>query len=138
VFPDEFKQCGVRLDRELAGPGPGRRHVPCQGQAAGPEMQHAQRLPGRCRQVDQVPEPVHVLELQVFRVLKVDVRLRCSVHQQRPPTGPPRVADKLGHPGINVLPDSAPPPFPMRHLPIIGRTSGGPLTPRDAQSSIAW
>jgi hypothetical protein len=32
-------------------------------------MQHAQRLSGRRRQIDEVPEPPHVLELEMPRVV---------------------------------------------------------------------
>ena len=103
--PDEVGQRDVGLDRQLAGPRPGRRHVPRQGQASCSEVQHAQWLPGRRRQIDQVPEPPHVLELQVLRIIEVNVRLRGSVHQQRPGPGPVRVTDKLNEARIDVLPD---------------------------------
>lgn len=69
-------------------------------------MQDAQRLPGRRRrQVYQVPEPPHVLELQVLRVIEVNVRLRGAIHQQRPGPGPVTVSDKLGEARIDALPD---------------------------------
>ena len=93
--PDKLKQRGIRLDRQLVGARPGHRQVTGQGQAAAAEVQHAQRLPGRRRQVDQVPEPAHVLELQVPGIVEVHVRLRCAVHQERPGPGPVRVGDQL-------------------------------------------
>jgi hypothetical protein len=36
-------------------------------------VQHAQRMAGRRSQVHQVPDPPHVLELQVLRITEVDV-----------------------------------------------------------------
>ena len=107
-LPDQFRQRGVRLDRHLAGTGPGRGHVPRQGQAARPEVQHAQWLAVRRRQVDQVPEPPHVLELEVPRVIEVDMGLRSAVHQQRPSPGAVRIDDKLGGARIGARPDGRP------------------------------
>jgi hypothetical protein len=80
-------------------------------------VQHAQWLPGRCSQVDQVPKPPHVLELQVLRIIEVNVRLRGTVHQQRPGPGPARISNKLNHARIDVLPDdrAATAMLPVRH-----------------------
>jgi len=58
-------------------------------------MQHAERLAGRCRQVDQVPQPPHVLKLQMQRVIKIDMGLRDAVRQQHPRARPVEVADEL-------------------------------------------
>jgi hypothetical protein len=71
-------------------------------------VQHAQRLAGRCRQIDQVPEPPHVLELQVPGVIEVNVRLRGSVHQQRPGPGPVRVTDQLHKARLGTSPGGRP------------------------------
>jgi hypothetical protein len=71
-------------------------------------VQHPQRLSGRCRQIDQVPEPTHVLELQVPRVVEVNVRLRGAVHEQRPGPGPVRVTDKLDDARLGTSPGSRP------------------------------
>jgi hypothetical protein len=106
--PDKFRQRGVRLDRQLAGAGPGRRHVPGQRQPAAAQVQHPKRLPGGPGQVDQVPDPPHVLELQVQRIIKVNVGLRDAIHQQRPGPRPVRVTGKLHHPRAGLLPDGRP------------------------------
>ena len=58
-------------------------------------MQHAERLTGRRRQVDQVPQPPHVLKLQMQRVIKIDMGLRDAVRQQHPRARPVEVADEL-------------------------------------------
>jgi hypothetical protein len=80
-------------------------------------VQHAQRLSCRCRQVDQVAEPLHVVELQVPRVVEVDVRLRGAVHQQRPRAGPVGVADQLGGARLRAGPvgRTAPALLPVCH-----------------------
>ena len=103
--PDQFHQRGIRLRCELAGAGPGRRHVPGQGQPPAPQMQHPQCFRGRRRQVDQVAEPPHVLELQVLRIVEVNVGLRGAVHQQGPAPGPVPVTDELGDARVDALPD---------------------------------
>jgi len=71
--PDKLRQRGIRLHRQLAGSGPGCRHVAGQGQAAAAQVQYPQRLPGWRGQVDQMPDPPHVLELQVLRIIKVNM-----------------------------------------------------------------
>jgi len=58
-------------------------------------MQHAERLAGRRRQADQVPQPPHVLKLQMQRVVKVDVGLRDAARQQHPRARPVEIADDL-------------------------------------------
>jgi hypothetical protein len=42
-----------------------------------------------------VPEPTHVLELQVPGIVEVNVRLRRAVDHERPGPGPVRVGDQL-------------------------------------------
>ena len=58
-------------------------------------MQHAERLAGRSGQVDQVPQPPHVLELQMQRIIKIDMGLRDAARQQHPRARPVEVADEL-------------------------------------------
>ena len=58
-------------------------------------MQHAQRIAGRRGQVDQVPQPPHVLELQMPRVIKIDIGLRNAADQQHPRARPVEVTDEL-------------------------------------------
>ena len=58
-------------------------------------MQHAQRRPARCGQVDDVPEPAHVLELQVPRIIEINVGLQDAADQQHPGAGPVQVAEQL-------------------------------------------
>ena len=79
-LPDHADERGVAVHRELPGSRPGRCHVPRQGQAAAAQMKYSQRLAGGRREVDQVAEPPHVLELQVARVVEVDVGLRKAVY----------------------------------------------------------
>ena len=95
--PDDVDERGVAVHRELPGPRPGRRHVPRQGEAAAAEMQNPERLPGGRHEVDQVPEPPHVLELEIARVVEVDMGLREAVHQQRPGRAAVRIAHELDH-----------------------------------------
>ena len=91
--PDDTHKRGVAVHRELPGSRPGGRHVPRQGEAAAAKMKYPQRLAGGRREVDEVPEPPHVLELQVARVVEVDVGLREAVYQQRPRRAAVRIAD---------------------------------------------
>jgi acyl-CoA synthetase (AMP-forming)/AMP-acid ligase II len=72
----------VWFDDALAGAGPGHRQVPGQRPGSAAEVQHVQRS-GR-GQIGEVPEPADVLELQVGRIVQVDVGLRGAVDQQRP------------------------------------------------------
>ena len=91
--PDQIHQRAVDLDGQLRRARPGGRHVAGQGERPGPQVQHAQRLPGRRGRVDHVPDPPDVLEVQVAGVLQVHVRLRHPVdhqHPRRPPVGVPQ------------------------------------------------
>jgi hypothetical protein len=92
---DELGNGGLGLDGQLTGSWPGRRHVPGKRQAAATEMQDLQRLPGRPGEVDDMPEPPHVLEFQVLRVIEIDVRLRRAVYQQHPRPWPVQVAEQF-------------------------------------------
>ena len=51
------------------------------------------------------PSAAHVLELEVGRVVEVDVALRGAVDQQRPGRRAVRVADQLGAPVVDLGPD---------------------------------
>jgi hypothetical protein len=55
-----------------------------------------------------VPDPPHVLELQVQRIIKVNMGLRDAIHQQRPGPRPARVTSKLHHPRAGLLPGGRP------------------------------
>jgi hypothetical protein len=98
--PDEPPEGLVHLDGHLPGGRPGQRHVAGQREGSGAQVQHLQRLTRGRRQVDQVPEPPDVLEVEVAGVVKVDVRLRDAVDQQHPCRPPVGVAQELGPPGI--------------------------------------
>ena len=108
--PDEPGHLRLGLGRQLARAGPGRGHVPGQRQAAAAQMQHPQRLTGRRGQVDQVPQPAHVLELQVPRILEIDMGLRDAAHQQYPRGGRPRSPTSSTGPPTPGPPGSGPVP----------------------------
>ena len=93
---DELGERAVELHDGLGRAGAGRGHVAGQRPRAAAEVQRAQRRVGRRAEVDQVTDPPDVLELQVRRVVEVDVALRRAVHEQRPAVRPVRVADELG------------------------------------------
>jgi hypothetical protein len=94
--PDQLDQRGVDVHGQLRRARPGRRHVPGQGERPRAQVQHAQGLARRRHRVDDVPQPPHVLEVQVARVIQVDVRLRDAVHQQHPRRPPVGIAQQLG------------------------------------------
>ena len=81
---DEPPEGLVHLD----GARPDRRHVADQCQGPGTQVQHVQRLTLRRRQVDYVPQPSDVLELQVPGIVEIDVRLGDAIDQQQPPRPP--------------------------------------------------
>src|SRR5690606_11986444 len=54
---------------------------------------------------DDVAEAALVLEGEVPRVVRVDVRLRGAVDQQRPGPGPLPVGQELGEPAVDALGD---------------------------------
>ena len=64
-------------------------------QRAAAEVQHAQRLTGRERQVGDVPDPADVLELQVTGVGEVDAALRDAVDEQQPRIRSVEIGDEL-------------------------------------------
>ena len=96
LAPDQVDQRGVGVDGQLGRARPGGRDVPGQRQGPGAQVQHAQLLAGRCCRVDDVPQPPDVLEVQVARVVQVDVRLRDAVDQQHPRGRPVGVPQQLG------------------------------------------
>ena len=65
-------------------------------------MKHPERLARLGREVDEVPEPAHVLEVQVLRIVKIHIRLRRAVDQQDPPRGPISVPQELGRAGVDL------------------------------------
>jgi hypothetical protein len=81
---DEPPEGLVHLDGHLPGARPGRRHVADQRQGPGAQVQHVQRLTFRRRHVDEVPQSPDVLELQVPRIVEIDMRLRDAIDQQHP------------------------------------------------------
>jgi len=101
---DEPPEGLVHLDGQLRRTRPGRRHVADQRQGPGAQVQHVQRLTLRRRHVDQVPQPPDVLELQVPRVVEIDVRLRDAIDQQHPRRLPVRIPEQLGEPVAGVHP----------------------------------
>ena len=106
--PDQINQGRIGVHGQLPGPGTGRRHVPGQGECPAAEMQDPQRLPGRCGEVGQVPEPPHVLELQVLRVVEVYMGLRDAIHPQGPGPRPVSVGHELGHARRDICLDGLP------------------------------
>lgn len=84
MLGDELGQRTVHFDHLLPRTGAGARQVPGQGETATAQVQHVQRFAGVCDHVQQVRDPLHVLELEVRRVLEVDVRLRGTVESEQP------------------------------------------------------
>ena len=131
---DQPDHLGVGLHGDLAGAGPGRRHVPGQRQAAAAQVQHPQRRPGRGGQVQQVAQPPHVLQLQVPRIVQVDVGLRDAAGQQHPGPGAVRVGQQLEGGRFRVIRhDHHCPPRRTARLP--GRPGTGQRAPRSARGA---
>ncbi len=95
VGPDELDERGIVVHGQLPGAGTGRRDVPGQCQRPGAKVQDAQRRTGRRRGVDHVAQPPDVLELQVLRVIEINVRLRHPVGQKRPGLRPVPVTHQI-------------------------------------------
>jgi hypothetical protein len=101
--PDQPPEGLVHLDGHLPGGRAGRRHVAGQRESPGAQVQHPQRLTRGRGQVDQVPQPPDVLEIEVAGIVQVDMRLRDAVDQQHPRRPPVGVAQELGPAGIQGL-----------------------------------
>jgi len=84
VPADEVGERRVDLGHQLPRPRPGVREVARQRQAPSAQVQDAQRLAGREREVGDVPDALDVLELQVARVVEVDLALRDAVDEKQP------------------------------------------------------
>ena len=74
-----------------------------------------------------MPEPPHVLEFQVPRIIKVNVGLRNAVDQQHPRARPVQVAQQLdaashARPGAT---GRGPVPLTIRHNDIVPAPPGG-------------
>jgi len=76
-------------------------------------VQHAERLAGWRRVVEQVTESPDILELQVFRVVEVDMGMRYPVDEQRPRVRPVPVAYQLASHGHH---------YPLVSLSRVGRS----------------
>ena len=68
-------------------PGPGRIDVAGKGEGAGAEVHGGERLTRHPQQVDHRAHAGDVLEVQVRRIVEVDVRLRGAVDLELPPAG---------------------------------------------------
>jgi hypothetical protein len=101
--PDQPPQGLVYLHRHLPRGWPGRGHVTGQRERSGAQVQHPQRLTRGRGQVDQVPEPPDVLEIEVAGIVQVDMRLRDAVDQQHPRRPPVGVAQELGAASVQAL-----------------------------------
>ena len=95
------QQPAVGLDDVLPRARPGRGQIPGQRQRAAAEVQHVQRPPRLGDGVQDVPEPPRVLELQMRRLVQVDVRLRRPVDGEQPGPLPVHVGHQLGGPVIH-------------------------------------
>ena len=78
----EGDQLGLEFDDLLAGAGPRRVDVAGEGHGAGAEVHRGERLPGQLQPVDHGGHPRDVLEVQMRRVIEVDVRLRGPVDDE--------------------------------------------------------
>ena len=91
---------GIGINRELARARPGRRRIPRQAQRAAAEVQYPQGLACGRGEVEHVPETLHVLEVEVARIVQVDVRLRRAADQQGPGVRPVRIGEQFDGIGI--------------------------------------
>jgi hypothetical protein len=73
VATDEGSELGVRLEHYLRGARARRRHIPRQGHRSAPNVDHAQPLPGFGHAVEHIDQPLHVVELQPQRIIKIDI-----------------------------------------------------------------
>ncbi len=96
LLGDQFEQSVVRLHDVLAGAGAGGGEVAGQRQGAAAEVDDVERI-ARCGHgVQDVGEPLGVLELQVRGRVQIDVRLRRSVDGEQPGPRPVDVGHELG------------------------------------------
>ena len=91
VLAHEAHELLVELDDLLARTRARRVHVARQGERTRPEMHGGEGLTGVAPLVDDVADALHVLEEQAARVVEVDVRLRCAVHDELVAAGVPPV-----------------------------------------------
>ena len=94
---DQPRHLRTGLDRQLGRARPGVRDITGQRQAATAQVHHVQRRAGRGSQVDQVPQPAHVFQFQMRRIIKINMRLDDAIYDQHPRARPVEIPDKL-HP----------------------------------------
>ena len=96
MLADEVGERLVDLDDALPRAGPGDRDVAGERECAAAEVDDVERRAGFRGQVEDVTHAPDVLELQVRRVVEVDVRLRGVVDQQHPGAVAVGVGEQLG------------------------------------------
>ncbi len=92
---------GVGLDDQLARAGARRGDVAGQRAGAAAEVQRVERGAVGREQVEQVADQADVLELQVGRVLEVDVGLRDPLDVELPAAVAVGVLEQLGRTGVH-------------------------------------
>ena len=108
VPPDQAGERVVDLGDELPRPWPGVLEVARQRQRPAAEVQRAQRLTRRERQVGDMADPADVLELKVAGVSEVDPALRDAVDEQEPGIRPVEIRDELRGAEPHLLVDRDP------------------------------
>lgn len=125
MFPDQPQQCAVRLHDVLPGAGAGHRHIAGQGQRPAAEVQDVQGRARLRRAVHDVGEPAYVLELQVGRVVEVDVGLGRVVDREQPGPVAVHVGQQPGGAAVDLADDG----YRLVHLFIVACSAVRPATP---------
>ena len=83
VATDEGSELDVRLEHDLRRARSRRRHVPGNGHCGASHVDQPQPLPWLGHAVDDIDQPLHVVEFQPQRIVEVDVRLVRTSHPER-------------------------------------------------------
>lgn len=115
MLGDQRQQSAVRLRHVLPRTRPGGGDVAGQGECPAAEVDHVEGRAGSGGTVQYVGQAPYVLELQVRRIVQVDVRLRGLVDREQP--GP--VAVDVGQQSGGAVIDVADDGYGLVHSPIV-------------------
>jgi hypothetical protein len=80
---DESRELDVRLEHYLRRARARCGHIPRQSHPSTPDMDHPQPLPWIGDAVKHIDQPLHIVELQPQRIIKIDIGLIGSAHPER-------------------------------------------------------